>query len=530
MRRAKAQRYRLGLAALWTGWGLACVALLLFGLSALSGRTWSLLTQRHTQALALSEELSAAFQDLERLPTALVLSARDAADGRGLSAPRLGALRREGQPFCQLYWFEPDGSPVVRGDVRPSAWLWQMALRRSGSGAQVLRPWPPGLEAGRFSNAELELAEETPASYLAVTARAANGDLLLAQLDLRHVFGPWLKKRLERGPLGEGLSTEPQGGRGLPTTPPAPSRPGFWSWQVPDEAMVWRWSSPTFFASSPHPFEPIALRLDNGPAVRALRREVAGWAALALLIMSAFAFSIALTGHAVRRELQYAEARSRFTEMVSHELRTPLAAISMYGEILREGLVRDPDKIASYHALLAAETERLKRLVEDVLTFGRLQGQAPEVRWQSVPARQIAEQAASAVAALGATVTVDVSDQTLRTDPGLLVQILVNLLENATKHAGTQQPIELACLAAAREVVWEVRDRGPGVPEERRAEIFQPYTRVISGDGPKKSGVGLGLAVVEGLAHCLGGRVECRSRDGGGSVFAVILPGLQEKG
>lgn len=507
------------------GWGLACVALLLFGLSALSGRTWSLLTLRHTQALALSEELAGAFQALERLPMALVASARDAAGGRGLSSPRLDALRREGQPFCQLYWLKPDGSPVESEDLAPPAWLRQMALRRSGTGAQILRPLPPGLEAGRLSNAELELAEETPQSYLAATTRAANGDLLVASLDLQHVFGPWLKKRLERGPLGEGLSADRQGASQLPAAPPAPSRPGFWSWQVPSETMVWRWSSPTFFASNSHPFAPLALRLDNGPAVRGLRREMAGWATLAILMMGAFALSIALTERAVRRELEYAEARTRFTEMVSHELRTPLAAISMYGEILREGLVQDPDKIASYHALLAAETERLKRLVEDVLTFGRLQGQAPEVCWQSVSARRIAEQAASAVASLGAAVEVDVPERTLRTDPGLLVQILVNLLENATKHAGTEQPVELAFVAAGHEMVWEVRDRGPGVPEERRAEIFQPYTRVIAGGGPKKSGVGLGLAVVEGLAHCLDGRVECRPREGGGSIFAVILPG-----
>lgn len=521
------KRYRVGLMTLWLGWALACCTLLGFGLSALSGRTSSLLTLRHSEALAISEELRAAFYTLEHLPHLLVSTARDLAETPpGLKAPRLVSLRQESQPFCTLYWLNSAGQVQSPGDPMPPPWLWQMAQRRlpaRGSSVQTLRPLPPGWEAGRRSPQELQVADDTPEIYLAAAARTTEGDVLVATLDLAYVFGPWLKKRLERTPLGGAIQATVGSDPSVSDAPPAPVPSIPWP-SASLESARWTWTIPTFFASTSTPFTRLTLHLDHTAGLTDLRQEMLGHAAVAVLVMGALAFSIALTGKAVRRELEYAQARTRFTAMVSHELRTPLAAISMYSEILREALIDDPTKIAAYHNRLAQEIERLHRLIEHVLTFSRLEGRSTPPEWQPIHPERIAQQAVATVAASGALIDVSVPPSpTYLGDPDLTVQILVNLLENAIKHNSQAQPLELACLVQPHNVVWEVRDRGPGIPADMRQKIFQPYTRILSPDGPKKSGLGLGLAVVDRLVRSLQGHIECRPRDGGGTVFTVTL-------
>ena len=519
MKRPKAPQL-LGL--LWAGWVLVGLALVFFGATAYSERVWSQLTLRRTQAVAITGDLAGAFHTLEGLPRLLVGSARDAAESGTLDERRLADLRAEGEPFCRLYWVDRAGAPRLAGDASPPGWLWSLAARRQSANVQVLRPLPPGLEAGRLTPEQVRLEEDTPEQYVAAVVRGPGGDVLVAELDLEYVFGPWLKKRLERSPLGGSMTGRP-GGEGLAETPPEPSRPGLLGAGV-DE--VWRWSAPTFFAASQHPFAFLELTLDNGPALALVRSQSMKLNLLVLGLMAAFALALSLAGRAVRRETEYAQARSRFTEMVSHELRTPLSAIAMYGEILREGLIEDPDKIATYHAQLAAQTDRLKRLVEGVLTFGRLEGAEPAPDWRPVCLAEVAEQARAAVVGLGARVDLLPMgpECDLLSDADMLAQILVNLVENAVKYGGAHGPVEISARPLPDRVVLEVADRGPGVAEADRAEIFKPYTRVQRADSPKKEGLGLGLAVVDRLTRALGGSVCCLDRPGGGSVFALSLP------
>jgi signal transduction histidine kinase len=510
---------------------MALLALLLLGTVALSNRAWSMLALRRQQAQAASQDLSAALQTLQRLPRVMAGAARDTAEAGELTLARLEGLRDEAGPFCRLYWLDATGRPRLSSDAEgaPPDWLWSLASRRlAHSSSQVLRPLPPGLEAGRLSAAQLELESDTPALYLAVAVRASKGDLFLAQLDLQHVFGPWLKKRLERSPLGESLSgrlapeRHPQA---LGTSPPEPSRQALLGLSAVGAHSAWSWLCPTFFAESAYPFPALQLHLDNAPALNGLRSEALAAALAFGLLMAAFALAISATGRAVRREMEYAEARGRFTEMVSHELRTPLSAIAMYAEILREGLVEDPEKLACYHRRLAEQTERLKRLVEDVLTFSRLEGAGSGVRVERVDLAALLERVRASTAALGIPIeTAGLEEVQLASDAALLEQILVNLVENAAKHAGTAEPVEIRAVAGPSEVILEVADRGPGVAPQRRREIFAPYARAQAAEAAKQQGVGLGLAVVERLAQALGGRVECLQRPGGGALFVVALP------
>ncbi len=106
-------------------------------------------------------------------------------------------------------------------------------------------------------------------------------------------------------------------------------------------------------------------------------------------------------------------------------------------------------------------------------------------------------------------------------DPGLLERVLANLFANALRHsAGAARPPELRARLAGDDVVIEVVDHGPGVPDEAKERIFEPFTRL----GDRLPGVGLGLAVARGFAEAMGGRIVARDTAGGGLTVAITLP------
>jgi signal transduction histidine kinase len=107
-------------------------------------------------------------------------------------------------------------------------------------------------------------------------------------------------------------------------------------------------------------------------------------------------------------------------------------------------------------------------------------------------------------------------------DGRLLRRLVRNLLDNARRYAG-KAPVEVTLARSEHEVVFSVRDRGPGVPESERERIFEPFYRA-HGAAETAGGVGLGLALVRSIAHQHGGSVACLARDGGGSEFRVTLP------
>lgn len=505
------------------------MALALFVRTTLASREQALLASRRQQAEGVTADLSQAFENLQNLPSIASREARALAEGRELSRARFQELCSNFYPFGRLFMVDAEGrtywSDLSRGE--PPAWLVAMARRRRpkiSPETLMLRPLPPGLEAGKV---EIQIEPETPELYLAAVTSSPDGGLFLAQLDLEYIFDLWLKKRVERSSLGDELLARPA----TPFEKIVPLEEP----EATARAEEWIWSCPTFFAGHPFPFPALSLSLDNRRALQAERRWILGIALAAGLVMVALGVTLALTVRAVRRELEYARARSRFTDMVGHELRTPVSAISMYAEILREGLIDEPAKLATYHEQLRLQTERLRALIERVLTFARLEAGQSTVHLVETGSRELLEMAAKSVQSLGHPVEIlDGPDLRVATDAEVVLQILANLLENAIKHSLPNSAVELQAISGEREELeFLVLDRGPGVPPALRQEIFEPYCtgpgydRISSAGGTKKAseGLGLGLAVARGLAQSLGGRLEFRERRGGGSIFALILPG-----
>jgi two-component system, OmpR family, sensor kinase len=225
------------------------------------------------------------------------------------------------------------------------------------------------------------------------------------------------------------------------------------------------------------------------------------------------------------QRLAEADARERnFLMSVSHELRTPLTAIRGHVEALREGLVEDPDLREESLDVIAAEAERLSRLVGDILDLAKLDAHRFTLLEEEVDMEALCERAYSAFSEEARRRSIEyrreiAAQPVLQTDGDRVLQIISNLLSNAFRWTPDGGEIELSLEQANGLVRVAVDDNGPGISEDDQERIFRPF---VSQDG--SGGTGLGLAIAHELAVALGGRIELASEEGRGSRFALVLP------
>jgi len=228
---------------------------------------------------------------------------------------------------------------------------------------------------------------------------------------------------------------------------------------------------------------------------------------------------------ALLAESRLASRKAEFVSAVSHELRTPLTSIRMYADMLKEGWVKDSKTAAEYFDLISAESERLARLVNNVLDFSRIEKGKKGFHMQlGDPApvvRDAAEVLTPYLRAQGFELELQVPDSLPECsfDKDALTQILVNLIDNAVKYG--EEEVRVEAEARNGEVVLSVLDRGPGVPADERESIFEAFIR---GRNAEAGGSGLGLALVKHYAAAHQGTIEVLDRAGGGAIFALHLP------
>ena len=222
--------------------------------------------------------------------------------------------------------------------------------------------------------------------------------------------------------------------------------------------------------------------------------------------------------------------KSGFMATMSHELRTPLNAMLGYTDLLLMG-VPEPLPAASvgYVERLRLSARHLLQLIEEMLTFARLEAGKEEVDLQPVALADVLREVAAIVEPLaegkGIEFRTEVHDapETLRTDPRKLRQVLLNLLGNAVKFT-TEGYVELRAARSDGRLMFRVTDTGLGIPEEHLVRLFEAFWQ---GDGTLNrtaEGTGLGLAIAERYVRMLGGEIQVRSVLGEGSMFTVLLP------
>jgi two-component system phosphate regulon sensor histidine kinase PhoR len=224
--------------------------------------------------------------------------------------------------------------------------------------------------------------------------------------------------------------------------------------------------------------------------------------------------------------------RHEFVANVSHELKTPLAVIKASVETLQDGAIDDVDHREGFLAQIHDQTERLHNLVLDLLSLARIEGggetMEPTLVVISDVVAECLERHRSRADAkrqtLDAAPPAERSSQELRTDEEAFSQILDNLVDNAVKYGREGGKITVRWYGVGDQIVVEVQDDGPGIPEEDLPRIFERFYRVDKARSRELGGTGLGLAIVKNLAHILRGSVKVQSEVGTGTTFTVLLP------
>lgn len=297
----------------------------------------------------------------------------------------------------------------------------------------------------------------------------------------------------------------------------------------PDRAMT---ALPVEFAPvlEPFPAQPIQVDPESLPP--------AGWTPLRIGL--AFAWGAALValiavGLGGWSLLDLSERRIRFVSAVTHELRTPLTTLRLYLDLLSSGMVSEEKQKTEYLNTLNSEADRLHRLIGNVLDFARLEKSRTAVQKRPADVALLLDQLnrnwQERCAAAGKELVVEnklPEGATLTTDPGLVEQIVGNLIDNAQKYSrDAQDPrIVLRAFADDGRLALEVEDRGPGVTKGERCSIFRPFRRGHDAD-VKAGGVGLGLALATRWSQALGGKLSVGvGAEGIGACFRLELPGL----
>ena len=253
--------------------------------------------------------------------------------------------------------------------------------------------------------------------------------------------------------------------------------------------------------------------------------------ALATLTAAALVLGFLAISAMVRGELELIQRRSDFVAAVTHELKTPLTAIRMYGEMLRDGMVPEARRV-KYYTTITEESERLSRLIDNVLTLSRLEKGSGLVQLRVGEVGPAVERAVAVLRphaqqrGFSLDVRIAPALPPVAIDEDALAQVLVNLVDNALKFAADapDKRIELEVVALEGAIQLRVRDRGPGVPARQLSRIFQPFYRGERELTRQTQGTGIGLALVEGLVGGMGGTVSARNHPGGGFEIAVRLP------
>ena len=284
---------------------------------------------------------------------------------------------------------------------------------------------------------------------------------------------------------------------------------------TPDETRL-----PFIMRAAPHS--------TNAEPQESVRRAVIISAlSLAFALMAAAAFGLY---RATTRQLLLARQQSDFVSAVSHEFRTPLTSMRHLTELLVSRSITSEERRTQYYELLAHETERLHRMVESLLSFGRIDAGAYPWKLERADiddiVQSIVQEFRREPVAADHQLVCEVEEglPPIRADREALSRALWNLLENAGKYSEAGTPIRVFARRQGDTVLVGVGDQGAGIPVGEREKIFEKFVRGADAKRAGVRGVGIGLALVKRIAEAHGGSIRVDSEPGQGSTFTLVLP------
>lgn len=231
----------------------------------------------------------------------------------------------------------------------------------------------------------------------------------------------------------------------------------------------------------------------------------------------------------ITEALTFLEMKSRFVSIVSHEIRTPLTALAGSLDLLDAGaLGAVPPRAADLISVARSSTDRLVRLVNDVLDLDRLESNHITLSRTRCQVDDLFAETLRTLQTLaaehGVRLLAESSVDSIDVDHDRVVQVLLNLVQNAIKFSPPDSTILVAAHRRGDDVVITVDDEGRGIPTVELERIFDPFTQVETADDRRGSGTGLGLTISRGIVHRHGGRIWAENRTPFGTRFVVTLP------
>ncbi len=271
---------------------------------------------------------------------------------------------------------------------------------------------------------------------------------------------------------------------------------------------------------------------DTQPFDAAGRRRVMTYLWVGSLVIAAMAVAGVLAAQLYRRQVRIARLKTDLVAAVSHELKTPLASMRLLVDSLLDDEQFDPAKTREYLVLISRENLRLSRLIENFLTFSRLERNREKFEFHPTDpgevVRATVEAAGQRFQAPGCVLEVAATPDlpSIQADQDALVTVMLNLLDNAYKYTSGDKRIALRAFHRGSQVIFEVQDNGIGISPREQKRIFRRFYQVDRRLSREAGGCGLGLSIVEFIVKAHGGDVEVKSQPGHGSTFTVRLPAI----
>ncbi len=252
--------------------------------------------------------------------------------------------------------------------------------------------------------------------------------------------------------------------------------------------------------------------------------------AFGLASLLAVALAVLLVREATRGRRE-ASKKLSLLATVSHEFRTPLTNLRLYAEMMAGAPHMDENERKKYLAIISGEAERLARLVDNVLDYGRLAERRRRYALREIDLPRILRNILANFDAKAASAGVEIRlgglpEATVRADADAVRQVVVNLVDNALKYAACGKRIDVTVGAEKGAAFVDVADFGPGIPAGDARKVFRRFFRGSNSLAAGIGGAGLGLDIASGLMRGMGGSLAYRPNPAGGSVFRAAFPSM----
>lgn len=278
-----------------------------------------------------------------------------------------------------------------------------------------------------------------------------------------------------------------------------------------------------------YPLNQFQWRLSYATLPHTSGRDLLNMLSVALTVL--VTFGLAIIYKTSSSAVILSQKRQDFVSAVSHELKTPLTSIRMYSEMLESNWVEEEEKKQQYYSLISKESERLTRLIDNVLQLARLEKKNYSFQLEdkdpSDDFKFMAQEFAAIAKANGFAwlATADPKLPKIKYDADAVKQILFTLIENSLKFSKITgiKSIEMHLRRDDKNIAWSVSDMGPGVESPELNKIFETFYRVENALTRKTKGTGIGLAMAKMLAEGMGARIEAKNRKDGGFEVRLVF-------